>query len=127
MRLIDIEIGGRYEAKVSGRIQVVRVVEMREVPPASWSARSAWRTLIFAVNEATGRRLVFRSPQRLRRSVEAIGHLDYADEAEAAQRGGAWPQAAALWRRAAEACQDADRRRKYLADAQRCDAGPPVT
>ena len=29
-------------------------------------------------------------------------HFDYAEEAEAAQRAGAWPQAAALWRRAAE-------------------------
>ena len=30
-------------------------------------------------------------------------HLDYAEEAEAAQRAEAWPQAAALWRRAADA------------------------
>ncbi len=31
-----------------------------------------------------------------------ITHLNYADAAEAAQRGGAWPQAAVLWRRALE-------------------------
>ena len=30
-------------------------------------------------------------------------HVDYAEEAEAAQRAEAWPQAAALWRRAADA------------------------
>lgn len=30
-----------------------------------------------------------------------LTHLDYAEEAEAAERAGAWPQAAALWRRAA--------------------------
>jgi hypothetical protein len=36
-------------------------------------------------------------------------HDDYADEAESAQRGTAWPQAAALWR-------------VYEQAAQRCDA-----
>jgi hypothetical protein len=49
-------------------------------------------------------------------------HDDYADEAESAQRGTAWPQAAALWRRAAETCDDAERRRVYEQAAQRCDA-----
>ena len=29
-------------------------------------------------------------------------HFDYAEEAESAQRGGAWKQAAKLWKRAAE-------------------------
>lgn len=40
-------------------------------------------------------------------------HTRYADEAESAQRGNAWPQAAALWSRAAELCQDAERRAYY--------------
>ena len=69
MKLSEIEIGGRYLAKVSGQLVTVRVVELREVPPASWS-RSGWRTLIGAVNEATGRRITIRSPQRLRQKVE---------------------------------------------------------
>jgi hypothetical protein len=123
MRLKDIEIGGRYEAKVSGRIQTVRIVELREIPPASWSRRAAWRTLIFAINEATGRRITIRSPQRLRPRSDRLDHLDYADAAEAAGRGGASSQAAALWRRAAETCPDADRRQTYLQHATRC-AGP---
>jgi hypothetical protein len=70
MKLKDIEVGGRYEAKVSGSVQVVRVVELKQIPPASWSTTGAWRTLIYAVNEATGRRITIRSPQRLRAKVE---------------------------------------------------------
>jgi hypothetical protein len=55
---------------VSGKTQVVRVVELRAMPPASWSARSAWRTLIYAVHEVTRRKVTIRSPQRLRARVE---------------------------------------------------------
>ncbi len=33
-------------------------------------------------------------------------HLDYADEAESAERAEAWPQALALWHRAIAACPD---------------------
>lgn len=54
-------------------------------------------------------------------------HLDYVGEAEAAERAEAWPQAAALWRRAAEcfpkhpcARATADRD-QYLANAATCD------
>jgi len=70
MKLADVVVGGRYRAKVSGGLCTVRVTELKEVPPASWSSRSAWRTLIYAVNEATGRKLTIRSPQRLRSKVE---------------------------------------------------------
>lgn len=48
-------------------------------------------------------------------------HLDYAEEAESAQRASAWPQAAALWRRAAATCNDAKRRSAYEDHARRCD------
>lgn len=71
MKLSEVEVGKRYVVKVSGRLQVVRVTELREVPPASWSRRDAWRTLIFAINESTGRKLMIRSPQRLRTKVES--------------------------------------------------------
>jgi hypothetical protein len=47
-------------------------------------------------------------------------HTGYADEAESAQRGNAWPQAAALWQRAAEMCQDAERRAYYEKQAAWC-------
>jgi len=69
MKLNDIQIGGRYQAKVSGRLVTVRVTEIKQIPPASWSARSAWRTLILAVNESTGRPITIRSPQRLRAAI----------------------------------------------------------
>jgi hypothetical protein len=71
MKLSDVAIGTRYVAKVSGRLQVVRVTELKEIEPASWSSRQPRRrTLIYAVNEATGRSLTIRSPQRLRSRVE---------------------------------------------------------
>jgi hypothetical protein len=48
---------------------------------------------------------------------ELAEHTRYADEAESAQRGGAWPQAAALWQMAADNCQDAERRAYYAKQA----------
>ena len=70
MKLADVVVGGRYTAKVSGAVAVVRVTELKEIPPASWSRSDKWRTLIYAVNEATGRKITIRSPQRLRARVE---------------------------------------------------------
>ena len=71
MKLSDVQVGGRYTAKVSGHVATVKVVEIKEIPPASWSRDGRWRTLIYAINEATGRRITLRSPQRLRSRVEA--------------------------------------------------------
>ena len=56
-------------------------------------------------------------------------HEDYADEAQAAQRAEAWPQAAALWRRAADmlravaphTTETFDLYAKYQEAAARCD------
>ena len=67
MKLSEVEVGGRYTAKVSGRIVTVRVVEIIAVEATRWSNA---KTRIEAVNEATGRRVSIRSPQRLRRRVE---------------------------------------------------------
>jgi hypothetical protein len=69
MKLSDVEIGGRYTAKVSGRDVVVKVTEVKEIPPPSWSREGRWRKLIYAINEATGRRITLRSAQRLRSRV----------------------------------------------------------
>jgi hypothetical protein len=66
-------VGGRYTAKVSGALHVVRVTELKEIPPASWSRSDKWRTLIYAVNEATGRKITIRSAQRLRARVDNVG------------------------------------------------------
>jgi hypothetical protein len=52
---------------------------------------------------------------------QSLDHLDYADAAEAAERGEAWPQAAALWRRAADVCPESARREQYADQARRCD------
>ena len=66
MKLSDVEVGGRYTAKVSQKVVVVKVVAIDEVPATRWSRA---KTRIEAVNEATGRRITIRSPQRLRREV----------------------------------------------------------
>jgi hypothetical protein len=63
----DVQVGGRYTAKVSGRIVTVRVVEIVAVEATRWSNA---KTRIEAVNEATGRRVTIRSPQRLRKCVD---------------------------------------------------------
>ena len=67
MKLSDVEVGGRYTAKVSGHVVTVRVVEIVPVPATRWSSA---KTRIEAVNEATGRRITIRSPQRLRTRVD---------------------------------------------------------
>ena len=48
-------------------------------------------------------------------------HLDYAEEAEAAERAEAWPQASALWLRASETCGDVDRALGYVRSAEACN------
>ena len=55
---------GKGTAKVSGRLQVVRVTELREA--TRWSPRARAKTLILAVNGATVRLITIRSPLRLR-------------------------------------------------------------
>ena len=66
MKLKDIEVGGRYRAKVSGRLTTVRVVDLKE----SSTFGGRYRTTIVAVNEITGRQITIRSAQRLRSRVE---------------------------------------------------------
>ena len=73
MKKSEVQIGGRYHTKVSGHIAIVRATEIQEIPPPSWSRAGRWRTLIYAVNEATGKRITIRSPQRLRKRVDATG------------------------------------------------------
>jgi len=62
-------------------------------------------------------------------SNPTLTHPDYAEEAEAAQRAEAWPQAAALWRRAADTLRAAEPRTtetlnlyaRYRTAADECD------
>ena len=53
--------------------------------------------------------------------TQSITYEDYADEAESAVRASAWPQAAALFRRAAETCSDPAKAKAYTIHAKRCD------
>lgn len=85
MKINEIEIGGRYLAKVSGRLVVVRVTDIREAPTSTWSR---CRKRIVAVNESTGREITVRSAQRLRplpRSIH-IGALEKVDDLQGAER-----------------------------------------
>jgi hypothetical protein len=67
MKLKDVEVGGRYVAKVSGRMQVVRITDVRtESSPLTGRER----TTFVAINEATGRRVTIRSAQRLRKRAD---------------------------------------------------------
>ena len=52
---------------------------------------------------------------------ELAEHTAYAEAAESAQRGNAWPQAAALWRLAADKCAEILQKAKYFAFARWCD------
>jgi Family of unknown function (DUF6900) len=48
-------------------------------------------------------------------------YLDYVEEAQAAERAEAWPQAAALWLRASETCGDVERALGYVRSAEACN------
>lgn len=63
MKIADVQVGGRYVAKVSGVLTTVRVLAMREASAFNGASRS----VIDVVNERTGRRTTFRSAARLRR------------------------------------------------------------
>ena len=65
MKIADVQVGGRYLAKVSGQLTTVRVLAIREVPPA-WHGGSNWRKRIDVVNERTGRKTTFAAASRLR-------------------------------------------------------------
>ncbi|MCC6321125.1 MAG: hypothetical protein IT438_06775 [Phycisphaerales bacterium] len=71
MKLHEVEVGGRYAAKVSGVITTVRVLAIREVPPAWHNDKGGWRKRIDVVNERTGRKTTFASAAKLRRRVDA--------------------------------------------------------
>lgn len=67
MKIAEIQVGGRYVAKVSGVLTTVRVLAVREAYAFGGKARQ----VVDVVNERTGRRTTFRSAGRLRRPVAA--------------------------------------------------------
>ena len=64
MKQKDAVIGGRYTVKVSGRTQVVQIIDIH----ISYSLANGrcWKTYV-AVNQATGRQITIDSNRRLRR------------------------------------------------------------
>lgn len=51
--------------------------------------------------------------------MDTTEHIDYADEAESAERAEAWPQAMALWQRAIATCPG-DPPQSYATGVARC-------
>jgi len=62
MKLSQVVIGETYIAKVSGGLTRVRVDRIEE--GSGWNGRSCTR--IICTNIKTGRKIICRSPQRLR-------------------------------------------------------------
>lgn len=63
MRQSEIIVGGRYSAKVSGRVVIVRVTSIA-------TSQRTGRKTFSVVNETTGRTVNFRSAQRFRLAVK---------------------------------------------------------
>jgi hypothetical protein len=84
MKLKDIEVGGRYRAKVSGKLATVRVLDLKE--SSTFGGRC--RTTIVAVNESTGRQIAIRSAQRLRPlpTLTPIGEVQRVEDLQPGQR-----------------------------------------
>lgn len=61
MKMAEVTIGGRYTAKVSGKLVTVRVLEINKR-----FVFGKQRTVIRAINESSGREIGIRSAQRLR-------------------------------------------------------------
>ena len=72
MKIDQVEIGGRYRAKVSGILTIVRVIAIKEVPTGGLSTSPGrMKKRIDVINERTGRKITLASAQRLRSRVDA--------------------------------------------------------
>jgi len=73
MRSANIELGGRYAARISGHATTLRVLDVC-IEDQNWqSGRTRKRTYWLCLNERSGRRLVVRSAQRFRYVVAQLG------------------------------------------------------
>lgn len=76
MKQSEVKVGGRYVAKVSGRLQIVEVERIASEWDSlaggrdSYGYRGQMRWRAHARNVKTGRAVLIRSAQRLRREVE---------------------------------------------------------
>jgi len=65
----EIQIGGLYNAKVSGKLTVVRVDNITEHDPSfgvNSYRRSKTQTIYHVTNTSTGRKITFRSATKFR-------------------------------------------------------------
>lgn len=69
MKSKEIRVGGKYEAKVSGNLTVVRVDSVSDQLTYAGRATTVYRV----TNLKTGRRTTFRSPSKFRREI--VGRL----------------------------------------------------
>lgn len=65
MRKNEIEVGGRYLAKVSGKLVTVRVNRIRLIPADGGFYKTA-QTRYYVTNLKTGREVIFKSARRFR-------------------------------------------------------------
>ena len=75
MKSFEIQIGGKYIAKVSGKLTTVRVDSMRKAERYSMNrysgrSESTLTTVYDVTNLTTGRKITFRSAAKFRRAVE---------------------------------------------------------
>lgn len=79
MKKDQIQKGGRYLAKVSGKLTVVLVEEIREVQTYRRSrfggSDVGYREVYDVRNEATGRRTTFKAASKFRGPAEGTGKL----------------------------------------------------
>jgi hypothetical protein len=67
MKLADVVVGELYWNTVGrGMQRLVRVVEVKQVPPNPWLGGTRWTTIILAVVEGSNRRVMISSASRLR-------------------------------------------------------------
>lgn len=97
MRSKDIRVGERYVARHRGTTIVVTVDELKQVPPPSWSATDAWRSVIMATNEANGQLIRFRSPMSIVRPAgRTIAEVNSLEDLFVGQK--AWPEPGVRYR-----------------------------
>lgn len=66
LKQADIIIGGRYTAKVSGKIVAVRVRDIDTVFLQRGNGKPRKTTRYYCINEATGNQICVKSAQRFR-------------------------------------------------------------
>ena len=71
MKASEIEIGGRYRARISGKIVIVEVLDKHEEWYGSLLARKS-RTAYRVKNLSTGRVVVFHSAQKFRSRAQPV-------------------------------------------------------